>query len=72
VVIFEVYFVQGPEFLGRIIDISGTGSENFWDQEQCPIVLTANGKSRITLFRTFKYRKEVHSANLEGKVDIEL
>lgn len=33
---------------------------------------TTRGNSRIMLLRTFKYRREVHSANFNGKVDMEL
>lgn len=31
---------------------------------------TDGGNSRITLLRTLRYRSEVHSENLEGKVEI--
>lgn len=45
-------------------------SENLIKEHSRYLSHTAAGKSRITLFRTFRYRSEVHSENLAGNVKI--
>lgn len=67
-----VYFVQGREFRGSLTGISKTKSASLSLPHAILTLHTAEGNSRMILFRRFRYRNEVHSANLEGNVWISL